>query len=125
VQKSLALEVKRNEMLSWELSTCHETVSNLKSINNDLNAKLEAVNKSSSCVEHVVICNRCKDFNVDACSEHLISITRLNDEVASLNAQLKTSKIDFDKINLQGMPTLLVDTPLLRMGLAFEGKPRT
>jgi hypothetical protein len=125
VQKSLALEVKRNEMLSCELSTCHETVSKLKSINDDLNAKLEAVNKSSSCVEHVVICNRCKDFNVDACSEHLISITRLNDEVASLNAQLKTSKIDFDKINLQGMPTLLVDTPLLRMGLAFEGKPRT
>jgi hypothetical protein len=26
-QKSLALEVKRNEMLSCELSTCHETIS--------------------------------------------------------------------------------------------------
>ena len=26
VQKSLALEVKRNEMLSCELSTCHETI---------------------------------------------------------------------------------------------------
>jgi hypothetical protein len=30
VQKSLALEVKRNEMLSCELSTCHETISSLK-----------------------------------------------------------------------------------------------
>jgi hypothetical protein len=71
-QNSLALEVKRNEMLSCELSTCHESISNLKSINDDLNTKLEIANKSSSCVEHVVICNRCKDFNVDACSEHLI-----------------------------------------------------
>jgi hypothetical protein len=98
VQKSLALELKRNEMPSSELSDCHESISSLKSLNDDLNAKLEEVNKSSSYVEHVVICNRCKDFNVDACIEHIASITKLNDEVASLNAQLKTCKIDFDKL---------------------------
>jgi hypothetical protein len=98
VQKSLVLEIKRNEMLSSELSACHESVSSLKSLNDELNAKLEEVNKSSSCVEHIVICNRCKDFDVDACDEHLIAITKLNDEVASLNAQLKTCKSDFDKL---------------------------
>jgi hypothetical protein len=86
VQKSLALELKRNEMLSSELSACHESISSLKSLNDDLNVKLEEVNKSSSCIEHVVICNRCKDFNVDACNEHIASNTKLNDEVASLNA---------------------------------------
>jgi hypothetical protein len=37
-------------------------------------------------------------FDVDACDEHLMSITKLNDEVASLNAQLKTCKVDFDKL---------------------------
>jgi hypothetical protein len=95
VQKSLALETKRNEILSSEISACHESISSLKSVNDDLNAKLEVANKSSSCVEHVVICNRCKDFNVDACNEHLNSISRLSDEVASLNAQLKTCKSDF------------------------------
>jgi hypothetical protein len=98
VQKSLALETKRNEMLSSELSACHESISSLKILNDDLNAKLEEVNKSSSCVEHVVICNRCKDFDVDTCNEHLISIAKLNDEVASLNAQLQTCKSDFDKL---------------------------
>jgi hypothetical protein len=92
VQKSLALETKRNEILSSELSACHESISSLKNLNNDLNVKLEEVSKISSCVEHVSICNRCKDFDVDACDEHLISITKLNDEVASLNAQLKTCK---------------------------------
>jgi hypothetical protein len=74
VQKSLALEIKRNEMLSSKLSACHESVSSLKSLNDDLNAKLEEANKSSSCVEHVSICNRCKDFDVNACNEHLIAI---------------------------------------------------
>src|SRR5688572_9553704 len=39
-QNSLALEVKRNEILSCELSTCHESISSLKSINDDLNTKL-------------------------------------------------------------------------------------
>jgi intracellular sulfur oxidation DsrE/DsrF family protein len=86
VQKSLALEIRRNELLSSELSICNESISSLKILNDDLNAKLKVVNKSSSCVEHVVICNRCKDFNIDACVEHLTSIAKLNDEVASLNA---------------------------------------
>src|SRR6187455_3574092 len=78
VQKYLALETKRNEMLSSELSVCHESISSLKSLNDELNAKLEEVNKTSSCVEHIVICNRCKDFDVNACDEHLISIAKLN-----------------------------------------------
>jgi DNA-directed RNA polymerase subunit F len=98
VQKSLVLETKRNEMLSSELTVCHESISSLKILNDDLNAKLEVANTTRSCVEHVAICNRCKDFDVDACVEHLTSITKLNDEVASLNAQLKTCKIDFDKL---------------------------
>jgi hypothetical protein len=32
-------------------------LSSLKSVNDDLNAKVEKANKSSSCVEHVSICN--------------------------------------------------------------------
>ena len=112
-------------MISSELSACHESVSSLRSLNDELNAKLEEVNKSSSCVEHVSICNRCKDFDVDACDEHLMSITKLNDEVASLNAQLKTCKIDFDKLKIARDAYTLVGTPQLRMGLVFERKPRT
>jgi chromosome segregation ATPase len=72
VQKSLALETKRNEMLSTELSACHESISSLKSLNDELNAKLEEANETRSCVEHIIICNRCKDFDVDACNEHLL-----------------------------------------------------
>jgi hypothetical protein len=45
-QKSLALEIKRNELLSSELSKCNESISSLKTSNDDLSAKLEVVNKS-------------------------------------------------------------------------------
>ena len=46
VQKSLALETKKNELLSSELSACNNSISNLKNLNADLNAKLE---KSEYC----------------------------------------------------------------------------
>jgi hypothetical protein len=107
-------------MLSSELSACHESISSLKSLNNELNAKLEEVNKTSSCVEHVSICNRCKDFDVDACNEHLISITKLNDEVASLNAQLKTCKIDFDKLKFARDAYTIGRHPSIKDGLGFQ-----
>jgi hypothetical protein len=120
VQKSLALEIKRNEMLSSELSVCHESVSNLKILNDELNAKLEEANNTSSCVEHVVICNRCKDFDVDACDEHLISITKFNNEVASLNAQLKTYKSDFDKLKFARDAYIVGRHPSIKDGLGFR-----
>ena len=40
-EKSFALEVKRNEILSSKLSSCNESMSSLKSLNVYLNAKLE------------------------------------------------------------------------------------
>jgi hypothetical protein len=118
-------EIVSNEMLSSELSVCHESVSSLKILNDDLNAKLEEANKSSSCVEHVSFCNRCKDFDVDACNEHLISIAKLNDEVASLNAQLKTCKINFDKLKFARDAYTIGRHPSIRMDLVFKRKPRT
>jgi hypothetical protein len=120
VQKSLALETKRNEMLSSELSSCHESVSSLKDLNVELNAKLGEVNKTSSCVEHVIICNICKDFDVDACDEHLASITKLNNKVASLNAQLKTCKVDFDKLKFARDAYTVGRYPSIKDGLGFR-----
>jgi hypothetical protein len=72
--------------LTSELSTCNDSISKLKNLNFDLNTKLEEVNFASSSVEHVVIYNRCKDFNINACNEHVSTILNLNNDVASLNA---------------------------------------
>jgi hypothetical protein len=117
VQKSLALEIKRNEMLSSELSACHESVSSLKELNDELNAKLGKANATSSCVEHVVICNRCKDVNFD---EHAINIDKLNNEVASINAQLKTCKDDFEKLKFARDAYTIGRHPSTKDGLGFR-----
>ena len=100
--------------------TCHDSISSLKSINDDLNAKLEKSSKLTSCVEHVVICTRCKDFDIDACSEHLVSISKLNDELASLNAQLKTSKNEFDKLKFVRDAYTIGRHPSIKDGLGYK-----
>jgi hypothetical protein len=107
-------------MLSCELSSCHETISSLRSLKDDLNAKLEIASKSTSCVEIVATCNRCKDFDIHACSEHLVSISKLNNEVASLNAQLKTSKSEFDKLKFARDAYTVGRHPSNKDGLGFK-----
>jgi hypothetical protein len=61
-----------------------------------------------------------KDLDVDACDEHLIAITKLNDEVASLNAQLKTYKSDFDKLKFARDAYTIGRHPSIKDGLGFR-----
>jgi hypothetical protein len=114
VQKSLALETKKNELLSSKLSACNDSISKLK----NLNAKLEKVNIASSSIEHAVICNRCKDFNIDACNEHASTILKLNNDVA--NAQFKTCKDDYEKLKFSRDAYTIGRHPSIKDGLGFQ-----
>ena len=125
VQKSLALKIKKNEILSFELSTCHDSISSLKTLNDDLNTKLKKFNVASSSVEHVVICNRCKDFNIDACNEHVSTILKLNNDVASLNAQLKTCKDNYEKLKFARDAYIIGRHPSIKDELGFQKEPIT
>jgi hypothetical protein len=117
IQKSLALEIKKNGIISSELSSCHESIASLKDLNNYLNTKLEKANATSSCVEHVVICNRCKDVNFD---EHVATIAKLNNDVASLNDQLKTCKNDYEKLKFARDAYTVGRHPSIKDGLGFQ-----
>jgi hypothetical protein len=92
VEKYLALEIKKNEMLAFELSSCHSSITSLKNLNDDLNARIEKLSVASSSIEHVLICAKCKDHDFNACSNHASTIAKLNDELPQLNVQLKTCK---------------------------------
>jgi hypothetical protein len=102
------------------LSTYHESISSLKNLNDDLNSKLGKVNVTSSCVKHKVICNRCKDFNIDACNEDASTIIKLNNDVASLNAQLKTFKDNYEKLKFARDAYTIGRHPSIKDGLGFR-----
>jgi hypothetical protein len=120
VEKSLALEIKKNEMLAFELSSCHDSISSLKSINVDLNARIEKLSVASSSLEHVSICNRCKDFDVDACNNHASTVSKLNDEIANLNAQLKICKNECEKVKFARDAYTIGRHPSIKDGLGFQ-----
>jgi capsule polysaccharide export protein KpsE/RkpR len=81
--------MEKNELLSFELSSCHASISSLENTNTDLNARIKKLSVASSSLEHVSICNKCKDFDISACNDHVSMISKLNDDIAKLNAQLK------------------------------------
>jgi hypothetical protein len=120
VEKTLALEVKKNEILSSELSSCHESISSIKSLNADLNTRIENLNIPSSSVEHVSIYNRCKDFDIDACNDHASTILKLNDEVANFNAQLIICKNECEKIKFARDAYTIGRHPSIKDGLGFQ-----
>jgi predicted nuclease with TOPRIM domain len=73
---SLASLRNENENLiakAKDLDICNVTISNLRSENDILHAKiveLKSCKPSTSVVEHVSICTRCRDINVDAIHDH-------------------------------------------------------
>jgi hypothetical protein len=98
LKNDYAQEVEKYENLSKELSICHNSISSFRDENaslvskvkdlnvcNDsisylrdknvkLNVKIEELNAcrpSTSTVDHVSICTRCRDVNVEAMDDHL------------------------------------------------------
>jgi chromosome segregation ATPase len=60
-----------------ELNVCNESISSLKIENDNLNAEIEELNvckPSTSTIDHVTICTRCRDVNIDAMDDHLAMI---------------------------------------------------
>jgi DNA repair ATPase RecN len=82
LKNAYALEVERWENLTKELSMCNDSISYLRDENARLNAKIEELNvckPSTSTVEHVTICTRCRYVNVESIDDHLAMIKEQND----------------------------------------------
>jgi uncharacterized protein YdcH (DUF465 family) len=100
--------------LSSDLSTCHDVISNLRNENAKLIAKVESSNvcddsitnlrddnailhakivelntckTSTSTIEHVTICTKCRDINIDTIHDHIAMIKQQNDHIAKLDAK--------------------------------------
>jgi hypothetical protein len=120
VEKSIALEIKKNEMLTFELSYCHDSISSLKNVNADLNDRIEKLNDTSSSLEHVSICNRFKDLDVDACNDHVSTIAKLNDNIANLHAQPRICKDECNKVKFARDAFTIGRHPSIKDGLGFQ-----
>jgi DNA repair exonuclease SbcCD ATPase subunit len=83
-----------------ELNVCNNYISCLRDENAILHAKIEELKSckpSTSTVEHVSICTRCRDVNVDAINDHLALIKQQNDHIAQLTAKINDHEIENEK----------------------------
>jgi hypothetical protein len=58
---------------------------------------LNNCNPSTSTVEHVTICTRCRDVNVEAIDDHLAMIKEQNDHIARLNDKIVEHELENGK----------------------------
>ena len=82
------------------LNVCNTVVTNLRNENEILHAKIDELNAckpSTSTVDHVSICTRCRDINVDAIHDHLALIKQQNDHIAQLTAKINEHEIENEK----------------------------
>jgi hypothetical protein len=103
-----ALEVEKCENLSKELSMCNDSISSLRIENDNLISKIEELNEckaSTSIVDHVTICTRCRDVNVEAIDDHLAIIKQQNDHIAKLTAKISEHELENEKFKFaRSMP---------------------
>jgi hypothetical protein len=80
-----------------DLNVCNNSISCLRDENVILHAKIEELNTykpSTSSVDHVTICTRCTDVNIDAIHDHLALIKQQNDHIAQLTSKINEHEIE-------------------------------
>jgi hypothetical protein len=91
-----ALEVEKCQNLTKDIGICNDSIC-LRTENVSLIAKIEELNTckaSTSTIEHVTICTRCRDVNIDVMNDHLAMIKEQNDHIAKLNAKISEHELE-------------------------------
>jgi chromosome segregation ATPase len=97
LKDAFALKVEKCKILTKELNTSNDSISCLKSENASLIAKIEELNAChvpTSTIEHVTICIRCTDVDVNSMNDHLAKIKEQNDHIAKLNAKIVENELE-------------------------------
>jgi hypothetical protein len=90
-----------------DLNVCNDSIFYLRDENAMLKSKIDELNVCKpSTSDHVTLCTRCRDINVDAIHDHLALIKKQNDHIAQLTTKINEheieneKKIKFDRIML-------------------------
>jgi ubiquinone biosynthesis protein UbiJ len=83
-----------------DLNVCNDSISNLRNKNAMLHAKIDELNTckpSTSTIDHVSICTRCRDINIDVIHDHLALIKQQNDHIAQLTTKINEHELENEK----------------------------
>jgi hypothetical protein len=82
------------------LNVCNDYIFCLRDENARLKSKIEELNickQSTSTIDNVTICTRCRDVNIEANDDHLAMIKQQNDHIAKLDAKIVEHELENEK----------------------------
>jgi hypothetical protein len=120
-----SLKIENDKLIAKakDLNVCNDVVSNLRNENAILHAKIEKLNAckpSTSTVDHVSICTRCRDVNVDAIHDHLALIKQQNDHIAQLTSKINENEIENEKFKFARSMLYNGRHPGIKDGIGFQ-----
>jgi hypothetical protein len=121
----LALELKNEKLIAKakDLDVCNASISDLRSENDILHAKiveLKTCKPSTSTIEHVSICTRCRDVDIDAIHDHMILIKQQNDHIAKLDAKIAEHELDNENFKFARSMLYSGRCPGIKDGIGFQ-----
>jgi hypothetical protein len=123
LKNAYAIEVGKCENLSKELNICNVSISCIRDENASLHSKIEELNvcKPSTCtVEHVTICTRCGDINVDAMNDQIAMIKEQNDHIDKLNVKIAKHELENENFNFARSMLYNGRRPGIKDGIGFQ-----
>ena len=120
---SLKIENEKLIAKAKYLNVCNVSISNLRYENAILHAKIDELNAckpSTSTIEYVTICTRCRDINVDAIHDHIALIKQQNDHIAQLTAKINEHELENEKFKFARSMLYNGRRPGIKDGIGFQ-----
>jgi hypothetical protein len=120
-----SLKIENASLISKakDLNICNVSISNLRNENAILHAKIDELNAckpSTSSVDHVTICTRCRDINVDAIHDHLDLIKQQTDHIAQLTSKINEHEIENENFKFARSMLYNGRRPSIKDGIGFQ-----
>jgi hypothetical protein len=106
-----------------DLNVCNDSISYLRDENTMLKSNIDELNvckPSTSIVDHVTICTRCRDINIDAIHDHLALIKQQNDHIAQLTSKINEHEIENEKFKFARSMLYNERRPGIKDGIGFQ-----
>jgi 3D (Asp-Asp-Asp) domain-containing protein len=119
------LKIENDKLISKakDLNVCNVSISNLRNENAMLHAKIDeltACKPSTSSVNHVTICTRCRDISVDAIHDHIAMIKQQNDHIAKLDAKIAEHELENERFKFARSMLYNGRRPGIKDGISFQ-----
>jgi hypothetical protein len=120
-----SLKIENDKLISkaQDLDVCNVSISNLRNENAMLHAKIDELNAckpSTSTVDHVSICMRCREINVDAIHDHIAMIKQQNDHIAKLDAKIAEHELENENFKFAHSIIYNGRRPSIKDGIGFQ-----